>query len=406
VAIAAYVLVLCVWVLFLAPALRGSRGERAIPAAAAVLGILGALREIWLTFAWGPSASGPIRVDIFLVFWLLAAVYGMSALRIWRAGWIRTAALAGGVTGLACAGMAAAWVASNQEIARLDALRDEGNQLLFEARFANRAAYERAFAFGMGGNAADVPAGHWAPESGSGIAYTRFIVNPSGHAFLFFGCGPTECLFGPGAPLRAAEGGTASGWTAALAMRGVGERSLTIAPPAGDALVVDIDGKPARFRRTPPPLLDRQEDENLAYLGAFSAAERVRQHARVSQIWLWRSDAELLAVGIFRYLLPGQRADFVAPVVLGRGSAEDGRWRFRWEENERAREALVRILEGGVEIDLPGEEHHWPPHSLALHAIFRDPAIELAPLTSVADWEHWFEVQLTAHFSSGEVPEL
>jgi hypothetical protein len=189
-------------------------------------------------------------------------------------------------------------------------------------------------------------------------------------------------------------------------MRGVGERSLTIAPPAGDALVVDIDGKPARFRRTPPPLLDRQEDENLAYLGAFSAAERVRQHARVSQIWLWRSDAELLAVGIFRYLLPGQRADFVAPVVLGRGSAKDDRWRFRWEENERAREALVRILEGGVEIDLPGEEHHWPPHSLALHAIFRDPAIELAPLTSVADWEHWFEVQLAAHFSSGEIPEL
>jgi hypothetical protein len=375
-----------------------------MPAAAAILGLLALLREIWMTFVWGPSVAGPIRVDIFLVFWLLAAVYLACAWRVWRIGWTRTAAAAGAVTLIACAGMAAAWVATGQTAARLDALRDEANQLLFDARFANRTAYERAFGIGRG--ATDFPAGHWVVESKAGTPYERLIVNPSGHLFLFFRCGPTECLFGPGAPLRTAEGEHESGWKAELVMRGVGERRIAVAPPEGDALAVQIDGRPARYHRTPPPLLDIHENEDLAYLGAFSAAERMRERARVSQLWLWRGKEELLAVGIFRHLVPGQRADFVIPAVLGRGRFDGDRWRFRWEENERTREALVRILEGGIEIELPGEERNWPPHSLALWAIFHDQVIELAPRTRVEDWEHWFEVQLTAHVSSGEIPEL
>jgi hypothetical protein len=249
---------------------------------------------------------------------------------------------------------------------------------------------------------ADVPAGHWIAQ-----APTRLIVSPAGHAYLFYSWGTTtEFQFGPGAPLRATTGEGAPGWEALLVMRGVGERRLAIAPPEGDALVVHIDGAPVRFRRAPPPLLDIYEDERLTYLGSYSAAERLREHARVSQLWLWRSDAALLAVGIFRYLVPGQRADFVTPAVMGPGQPEGDGWRFRWEDRGRPREAFLRLTEAGAEIDLPGWERSWGSHTLAPAAIFRDEVIELAPLSSLEAWEHWFDVQLVVHFSSAEIPAL
>ena len=42
--------------------------------------------------------------------------------------------------------------------------------------------------------------------------------------------------------------------------------------------------------------------------------------------------------------------------------------------------------------------------TLARDAVFRDEAIELAPLTSKADWDHWFDIVLVGHFSSGDIP--
>ena len=35
---------------------------------------------------------------------------------------------------------------------------------------------------------------------------------------------------------------------------------------------------------------------------------------------------------------------------------------------------------------------------------FRDEAIALAPLTSKADWDHWFEIMLVGHFSAADIP--
>jgi hypothetical protein len=36
--------------------------------------------------------------------------------------------------------------------------------------------------------------------------------------------------------------------------------------------------------------------------------------------------------------------------------------------------------------------------------VFRDEVIALAPLTSKADWDHWFEIMLVGHFTAGDVP--
>lgn len=401
-AIAAYVTLLCSWLLFLPPALNAQRSERAAPVFAAAVGLLALIYELWMTFVWGPGVANPIRLDIFLVFWLLAAVYAASTLRIWGCGWRRTALAAGGLTLAASACMAASWIEAGRESKRLDALRDEGNRLLFEARFRNRAAYDHVFE--MRGGADDAPIGHWQGEPGA--SFSRLIVNPAGHAYVFFHCGPTECRFGPGGQLRAREEDGTVVWEGEVVMRGVGQRRLAIAPTADDELEVRVDGRSSRFRRSPPPLLDLHPEAKLSYLGTFSAAEARHPHVRVSQLWLWRGDGELLAVAIFRVLLPGRRADYISPAVLGSGVREDGRWRFRFSEAGREREAVLRLVEGGVEVERPGEEERWPRHTAAPRAIFRDEIIELAPLTSVADWRHWFEVQLTAHFSSAEIPAL
>ncbi len=42
--------------------------------------------------------------------------------------------------------------------------------------------------------------------------------------------------------------------------------------------------------------------------------------------------------------------------------------------------------------------------TLRRETLFPDETIELAPLTSKADWSKWFEIVLVGHFSSGDIP--
>jgi hypothetical protein len=186
----------------------------------------------------------------------------------------------------------------------------------------------------------------------------------------------------------------------------VGRRALELDVPEGDTLELRVDEKAHRLRRTPPPLLKLPREERLAYLGTFSATDPVRQHVRVSQLWLWRGEEGLFAVGIFRILLPGRREDFVVPVVLGRGIPEGDAWRFIWTEQEGTGEAIVRLgaEDVGVELTRLGRRDPWPPQRLAPGAIFHDDAIELASRRSAADWQHWMDTLLDSHFSSGDIP--
>jgi len=395
----AYVALLCIWPLFLAPAFVGKPGARGWARAATGLGLAGALYESWMTFVWGPTVAGPIRIDIFLVFALLTAMYLLASLGLLRATWRRTA-LAAGVLTLAAAGaMGLALAETRREAAHHDALRDEGNRLLFAAKFANQEAYDAYFG-DAGAALGRLPVGHWTPEAYA--PFTRIVIGGNGRAYLFFGWDDTESQFGPGAPLET----RGDGFAAELRWRGVGSRALELDPATGDTLDLRLEGKPYRLRRTPPPLLGLPRAEGLAYLGAFSAAEPLREHARVGQLWLWHGDEGLFAVGIFRVLVAGRRADFVSPVVLGRGAPEGDAWRFTWTEPEGTGEAVVHIDAEGVDLELTrlGRRTPWPPRRLASGAIFRDEAIELASRRSAADWQHWVDTLLASHFSSGEVP--
>jgi hypothetical protein len=412
VAILGYAVLLCAWLAFVVPALRAPRGARGACAFASGIGLLAALREYWMSFVWGPSVVGPIRLDIPLVVMGLAVVYAAASALLWHAGWRRSALLSAGLNVVGTALVAIAWTGAMREGARLTELFHAGNRLLFEAKFRNQEAYERYFGMAVGeadapvahpaGEGTDAPVGHWAAEPAS--RFTRLVVSPQGRAFLFYPCSETECQFGPGTALREASTGPDAGWEVRLVQRGVGERRVSITRPAGEVLAVRIDGGRFRFRRAPPPLLGIEAEERLGFLGAYAAVDPVRQHARVSQLWLWRGEEELLAIGIFRLLVPGRRADFVSPQRLGRGRREGGSWRFRWEEGGRTRDALLRLSRSAVRVELSGDAERWPPQILEPRALFRDDVVELAPRTSAEDWEHWFETLLPGHFSSAEIP--
>jgi len=397
----AYLVLLFAWLLFVAPAAWPPHGARGWARGAAALGFAAALYEGWMSFVWGPTVVGPIRIDIFLIFLLLASVDLVASARLHRAGWRRTGLVAGVVSLLASGVMAASWMQTQGELTRLDGLRSEGDAQLFEAKFANAAAYEAYFGVAAKPASEGLPVGHW--QNAESLPYTRLVVGGDGRAHLFYRCGESECPFGPGGVL-APHG---DGFAGTLVHRGVGVRELELDEPEGDALLLRIDGKPHRLRRAPPPLLGVTHEERLTYLGAFSAVEPVRQHARVSQLWLWREDDALHAVGIFRILLPGRRAEFVTPEVLGRGEREGEAWRFSWRNDDGPpREARVRLLPGaeGVELTLPGRGGSWPPQRLAPGAIFRDEVMELASLRSGQAWQRWFETVLVGHSSAAEIP--
>ena len=107
---------------------------------------------------------------------------------------------------------------------------------------------------------------------------------------------------------------------------------------------------------------------------------------------------------VFATLLGGTHAGFVSPILLGEGAGGGDSWSFEWRRNGRSWRASIALE--GPDAMLTLERDGVPAASAALgrDAVFRDEAIELAPLTSKADWDHWFDVVLVGHFSSGDIP--
>ena len=73
---------------------------------------------------------------------------------------------------------------------------EEGNRLLFKAKFRDRETYESHFG-PFTGAPVDYPTGHWQIEGQS--RFTRVIVNAKGRVWLFYQCyEDIECHSGPG----------------------------------------------------------------------------------------------------------------------------------------------------------------------------------------------------------------
>ena len=120
--------------------------------------------------------------------------------------------------------------------------------------------------------------------------------------------------------------------------------------------------------------------------------------------------SRLYAVGVFDTLLAGEHAGYISPAVLGEGVRLGDAWLFEWQHYGQDWSASVTLEIPGAPED-PGamltltRGGEPPAHvTLAREAIIRNEAIELAPLTGKADWDHWFDIVLPGHFSSGDIP--
>ena len=197
---------------------------------------------------------------------------------------------------------------------------------------------------------------------------------------------------------------------------------VTLMPPSGPAMAtvrlaqtdpdhLRLEGfGEATLAKTPPPIDPAPGRRALSYLGPFVQVECRGQAADVRQLWLWQEDARLYAVGVFDTLLAGAHAGYVSPVVLGEGVRQGDAWHFEWQHDGQPWSASVTLEipgapeDPGAMLTLTRDGQPIAQDVLARNAVIRDEAIELAPLTGKADWDHWFDIVLVGNTSSGDIP--
>jgi hypothetical protein len=410
-----YYVLLAVWPLLLWPALRLKGWSRGWLIVTAVAGALATAHEVRMFL--GPPAA--IRLDVFLIAMVLGVLYAGAAAVLFLGRRRKSAAVVGVAIVVIGGGMSYLWSEAGRQTERLTRAYYEGQALLFEAKFRSPEAYADYFRI-FDARPTLAPVGHWAPqgggESGEGGFFTRLIVNPEGRAWAFHPCGQlspvTECMYRAADPGIKPLGDVAGRrWEIPLVSpSGSPFTTVTIAQTGAEQLTLEGMGEPLTFVKTPPPIDPAPAPARLSYLGPFTQMECRGPHAAVRQLWLWQEDARLYAVGFFQTLLAGQQASYVSAAVLGEGARQGDGWRFDWRRNKLDWSATV-ILEipgapedPGVLLTLTRGGETIAEVTLEREAIIRDEAIELAPLTGKADWDHWFDIVLSNHFSSGDVP--
>ena len=396
---------LVLWVLLLWPTSRLAGGARLWLLLVIAAGVAALSHEIRIYF-W---SSANIRLDILLISPLLVGIYGSAAALLYLRHWRKTAALLAAILLVIGGGMIAKWVEVSRESARLGETIEESNRLLFAAKFRDAGTYEGYF--GPFAGAADgYPAGHWQIEGQS--HYTRLIINGEGRVWLFFQCQEdTECESGVAGPELRESDDNPRQWQASLKPLAGLPFDITITQTDPSMLSVLVREQTVMFVKAPPPVDPVPAAQSLTYLGPFADAECLREHAKIRHVWLWKEGQRLYGVGIFSTLVAGREAGFVRPVVMGEGVREADGWRFGWQWDDRSGTAFVALKGGEViltlDLDLDqGGRDLEDADQLVLKGggIFSDERIELAPLTTGADWRHWFDTVFAGHFTSGQVP--
>jgi hypothetical protein len=397
-AILLYYTLLGVWPLLLWPALRLAGWSRAWLLVVAIAGLLATAHEVRMLS--GPPTA--IRLDIPLIAIALCVLYLSAVAVMFRATWRKSAAVLGVVLVLAGGGLTYSWIEAGRESERLTALFHARNALLFEAKFRSLDAYASYFrTFDARPNL--FPVGHW--EAQGGGYFSRLIVNPEGRAWAFYRCGDTECGYRSADPGVQTVGDPAERRWEVTLKPGVG-LPVTVAIALTDPghLTIKGRGQPTTFTKTPPPIDPSPAHRALNFLGPFVQIECRGPYADVRQLWLWREGARLYAVGIFATLLAGSHAGIISPILLGEGVRQGDRWSFEWRRNGRSRKASISLEGPQAMLTFERDGKGAGPAALKRDAVFDDEAIELAPLTSKADWDHWFDIVLVGHFSSGDIP--
>ncbi len=321
-AILFYYALLAAWPMLLWPALRLAGWSRGWLFVVAGAGLLAILHEVG-TFYGTPSA---IRLDIPLIAVALGLLYLTAVVVLFRGRWLKSAAVLGVVLVLCGGAMSYFWIEAGRESARLREIFRARDALLFQAKFRSLDAYASYFG-SLDARSTLLPVGHWTAEGGG--YFSRLIVNPKGRTWAFFPCGETECDY------RSVDRGVR-----AVGDPGAGRWEVTLQPRAGlpvriemeqsgpDRLILRGRGQPTILTKAPPPVDPTPAREKLIYLGPFTAIECRGLHAEVRQLWLWREEQRLYAVGIFSTLVSGRHARFVEPFPLGEGDRQGASWAF------------------------------------------------------------------------------
>jgi len=393
-----YYALLAIWPLLLLPALKLPGWPRAWLCLVACAGLLASVHEFRMVY----GTTSAIRLDIPLIAIALTFLYLTAAALLFARGWRWSAAILGLVVALIAGAIAYLWIDATRETKRLSEVFEVRNALVFKAKFRNPDIYNSYF--GMTDGAASVfPVGHW--EARGGGYFSRLIVNPQGRVWAFFPCGETECDYRSAAPGMQPNGDPPKRqWNLTLKPSTGLPVAVRIAQPDPQHLTIEGRGQPTTFTKSPPPVGPAPIGEPLKYLGRFIQMQCRGNHADVRQLWLWREATRLYAVGIFAPLVHGRMNPIVQPILLGSLDSQDGAWSFAWARNGRSWTATI-VLEGSKPtVTLTRKGKAATQVALEPGAIFYDEMIELAPLTGKADWDHWFEMIMVGHFSSGEVP--
>ena len=399
--LALYYAMLAAWLPLLWPALRLSGRSRVWLLVVATAGLLATLHEFRMMF-W---TVNPIRLDIFLIAIALGVLYASAAAVMFRNSWRKSAAALLAVLVVAGGGMAYGWIEAGRESARLTEVFHERNALLFEAKFRDFDTYADYFKI-FDARPTFFPVGHW-EDQGQGY-FSRLIVNPTGRVWAFFRCGDTECPYHSAEPGLQTVGDPAGmQWEFVLEPPAGLPVTVRIARPDRDRLTIEGHGQPSTMAETPPPIDPAPARRSLNFLGPFTALDCRGDYTDVRQLWLWQEGTRLYAVGVFGTLLSGRRADYVSPIVMGDSEQSGDGWSFAWSRDGRSGEASIALAGADAHftltltLDRRPEEHAV----LSRNAVFHDEAIELAPLTAEADWDHWFDTVMVGHFASGDIPE-
>ncbi len=392
---------LAVWVLLLWPAFRLKGAGRIWLLLVIAAGIAALVYETYM-YLW---SFADIRLDILFISMALGCLYGSAALLLVSKQLRTTAALLASVVVIIGGGMSFKWVEISRESRRLGEVIDEANRLLFRAKFRSQEIYERHFGPFTGAPKGN-PTGHWRIDGRS--RYTRLIINAKGHIWLFYRCQEdAECHSGPGGSGLRRSGDQPDQWEASLKPPAGLSFDVKITRTQPDTLSVEVRDRIHRFSKAPPPADPAPVAQSMRFLGPFSHVECSGAHAKVRQVWLWEDGARRRAVGIFSKLVAGRQNLFVPSIVIGAGTRRADGWRFAWQQHGRSGTATIEIDEKGAILTLNQDGRgldETDKQTLKRGGVFSDERIELAPLTTSADWRHWFDHVLTGHFVSGYVP--
>lgn len=395
-----YCALLSIWLLLLRPilSLRGRARLWLIFVVAA--GILATLYEIRM-FLWTTSA---IRLDILLISIVLGFLYGTAALVLFSTSWRKTGTVLCIILVLICGGMTYKWISVGRQVQHLTGIFHKRNALLFAAKFRNLDAYNNYFG-PFSPSSGSHPIGHW--QARGQTNYPRLIINADGRVWLFYKCSKdAECHSSSDKSGMQRSSDNSQMWDVTLKPKVGTPFSLKITQQDGGVLSARFRQKNILFAMAPPPLNPKPSPQSLTFLGRFSKVECTgKHHARAQQIWLWQGGERRYAVGIFATLIAGRRAMFVLPVLMGEGIKNSDGWLFSWQQDGRSERALIALKEGSAVVTLKRKGWRTDQTSLQASAVFEDEAIDLAPLTTMKDLEHWFSVVLTGHFTSGDVPD-